>query len=80
MDQLRTDAGQMVERITDVIIKYKDLNLKTEEYVCLKVIALLQGEGEKILPVSPFQGLKRAPKINAKYVSKYQNTWGIKKN
>ena len=46
MDQLRTDAGSMVEKITDVIIAYKEFDLKVEEYVCLKIVALLHGEGE----------------------------------
>ena len=46
MDQLRKDAGEMVEKISDVILRYRDFDLREEEYVCLKVITLLEGEGK----------------------------------
>ena len=47
MDQLRQDVGNMVEKITKVIALFRQLRLRMEEYVCLKVIAMLAHEGEK---------------------------------
>ena len=41
MDQLRQDVGNMVEKITKVIAIFRQFQLKMEEYVCLKVIAMV---------------------------------------
>ena len=45
MDQLRQDVGNMVEKITKVIAIFRQFQLKMEEYVCLKVIAMVSQEG-----------------------------------
>lgn len=45
MDQLRQDVGLMVEKITHVTLMFRRIKLNMEEYVCLKVITMLnQGE------------------------------------
>merc|ERR1719297_274247 len=44
MDQLRQDVGNMVEKITKVIAIFRQFQLKMEEYVCLKVIAMVAQE------------------------------------
>merc|ERR550532_3422139 len=44
MDQLRQDVGNMVEKITKVIAIFRQFHLKMEEYVCLKVIAMVSQE------------------------------------
>ena len=49
MDQLRQDAGNMVEKITKVIAIFRQFQLQMEEYVCLKVIAMVSQEGKKNL-------------------------------
>ena len=49
MDQLRQDVGNMVEKITKVIAIFRQFQLKMEEYVCLKVIAMVSQEGNKQL-------------------------------
>ena len=41
LDQLRQDVGLMVERITHVTMMLQRCHLRMEEYVCLKVIAML---------------------------------------
>lgn len=41
MEQLRTDVGQMVEKMTQITIMFRRIKLKMEEYVCLKVYVLL---------------------------------------
>ena len=41
LDQLRQDVGLMVERITNVTMMLQRSQLRMEEYVCLKVIAML---------------------------------------
>jgi len=41
MDQLRQDVGTMVEKITKVIAVFRSCHLRMEEYVCLKVIAMV---------------------------------------
>ena len=46
MDQLRQDVGNMVEKITKVIAIFRQFQLKMEEYVCLKVIAMVSQEGK----------------------------------
>ncbi|KAL0275966.1 UNVERIFIED_CONTAM: hypothetical protein PYX00_003662 [Menopon gallinae] len=46
MDQLRQDVGLMVEKITHVTLMFRRVKLRMEEYVCLKVITMLnQGRG-----------------------------------
>jgi nuclear receptor subfamily 6 group A len=46
MDQLRQDVGNMVEKITKVITSFRDFRLSMQEYVCLKVVAMLTQDGE----------------------------------
>lgn len=41
MDQLRQDVGLMVEKITHVTLMFRRIKLTMEEYVCLKVITML---------------------------------------
>ncbi|XP_033227993.1 hormone receptor 4 isoform X2 [Belonocnema kinseyi] len=41
MEQLRQDVGLMVEKITYVTHMFRRVKLRMEEYVCLKVIAML---------------------------------------
>ena len=48
MDQLRQDVGNMVEKITKVIAIFRQFQLKMEEYVCLKVIAMVSQDGKFI--------------------------------
>ena len=48
MDQLRQDVGNMVEKITKVIAIFRQFQLKMEEYVCLKVIAMVSQDGKYI--------------------------------
>ncbi len=45
MDQLRQDVGNMVEKITKVITSFRDFRLSMQEYVCLKVVAMLTQDG-----------------------------------
>lgn len=45
MDQLRQDVGTMVEKITKVITSFRSFRLSMQEYVCLKVVAMLTQEG-----------------------------------
>ena len=48
MDQLRQDVGPMVERITKVITSFRNFRLTMQEYVCLKVVAMLSNaEGNR---------------------------------
>ena len=47
MDQLRQDVGNMVEKITKVIAIFRQFQLKMEEYVCLKVIAMVSQDGKE---------------------------------
>ena len=49
MDQLRQDVGNMVEKITKVIAIFRQFQLKMEEYVCLKVIAMVSQDGKKFV-------------------------------
>lgn len=44
MDQLRHEVGIMVEKITHVIVMFRRLRLTMDEYVCLKVITMLNHE------------------------------------
>ena len=45
MDQLRQDVGIMVEKITKVIAVFRSCHLRIEEYVCLKVLAMVAEDG-----------------------------------
>jgi len=47
MDQLRQDVGIMVEKITKVIAVFRSCHLRIEEYVCLKVLAMVAEEDGK---------------------------------
>ena len=50
MDQLRQDVGTMVEKITKVITTFRNFRLTMQEYVCLKVVAMVTTpEGIKFL-------------------------------
>ncbi|TRY63599.1 hypothetical protein TCAL_12581 [Tigriopus californicus] len=57
MDQLRQDVGNMVEKITKVIALFRQCKLKMEEYVCLKVIAMVATAGrmDKLTIFIPFK-------------------------
>ena len=46
MDQLRQDVGPMVEKITKVITSFRNFQLSKQEYVCLKVVAMLTQDGK----------------------------------
>ena len=48
MDQLRQDVGTMVEKITKVITTFRNFRLSMQEYVCLKVVAMLTQEGKEV--------------------------------
>ena len=41
MEQLRREVGVMIEKITLVTVMLRSLGVTMQEYVCLKVIALL---------------------------------------
>ena len=41
IDQLRAEVGSMVEKLTQVTMNLRRLRIRQEEYVCLKVIAML---------------------------------------
>lgn len=41
MEQLRQDVGLMIEKITHVTLMFRQIKLTMEEYVCLKVITML---------------------------------------
>ncbi|XP_057657601.1 hormone receptor 4 isoform X3 [Diorhabda carinulata] len=41
IEQLRQDVGLMIERITHVTLMFRQIKLTMEEYVCLKVITML---------------------------------------
>jgi len=45
MDQLRQDVGNMVEKVTKVITSLRNFRLTIQEYVCLKVVAMLTEDG-----------------------------------
>ena len=46
MDQLRQDVGNMVEKVTKVITSLRNFRLTIQEYVCLKVVAMLTEDGK----------------------------------
>lgn len=41
MEQLKTDVGLMVEKMTQITIMFRRIKLRMEEYVLLKVYILL---------------------------------------
>ena len=49
MDQLRQDVGTMVEKITKVITTFRNFRLTMQEYVCLKVIAMVTTQEGRML-------------------------------
>lgn len=52
MEQLRQDVGLMIEKITHVTLMFRQIKLTMEEYVCLKVITMLnQGNQTRFLLV-----------------------------
>jgi nuclear receptor subfamily 6 group A len=55
LDQLRQDVGQMVERLTFLTRSFRRLGIRIEEYVTLKVIAMLQNTGTKSPEVGVIQ-------------------------
>ena len=55
MDQLHQDVGNMVEKITKVIAGFRQLQLKMEEYVCLKVISMVSSDGKFNLKFDLFE-------------------------
>ncbi|ODN02805.1 Hormone receptor 4 [Orchesella cincta] len=55
IDQLRQDVGQMVERLTHLTRTFRRLGIRTEEYVTLKVISMLQNTGTKSNEVGQIQ-------------------------
>ena len=63
MDQLRQDVGNMVEKITKVIATFRQFQLKMEEYVCLKVIAMVSQDGKlsQINQIAASQNLQKWP-------------------
>ena len=46
MDQLRQDVGNMVEKVTKVITSLRNFRLTIQEYVRLKVVAMLTEDGK----------------------------------
>jgi nuclear receptor subfamily 6 group A len=46
LEQLKQDVGLMVERLTFLTRTFRRLGIRLEEYVSLKVIAMLQNTGE----------------------------------
>jgi len=56
LEQLRQDVGQMVERLTYLTRSFRRLGIRLEEYVTLKVIAMLQNTGELGLGFSVVRG------------------------
>ncbi|XP_048506500.1 hormone receptor 4 isoform X2 [Athalia rosae] len=55
MDQLRQDVGLMVEKITYVTLMFRQVKLRMEEYVCLKVITMLSQAREGTLELEQIQ-------------------------
>ncbi|XP_054709147.1 hormone receptor 4-like [Uloborus diversus] len=45
LESLRNEAGELVEKLTELIATFRKLQLSLEEYVCLKVVAMLNQEG-----------------------------------
>ncbi|MPC08346.1 Hormone receptor 4 [Portunus trituberculatus] len=60
MDQLRQEVGVMVEKITHVTLALRKIKIQIEEYVCLKVIAMLN---------QPRSGHKELEVIQERYMN-----------
>jgi len=41
VDELYREVGDIVQKLTDIVLNFRRLGLTREEYVCLKVILLL---------------------------------------
>lgn len=41
IDELYREVGDIVQKLTDIVLNFRKLGLTREEYVCLKVILLL---------------------------------------
>lgn len=48
IEQLRQDVGLMIEKITHVTMMFRQIKLTMEEYVCLKVITMLNQGKENL--------------------------------
>lgn len=58
MDQLRQDVGLMIEKITHVTLMFRRVKLTMEEYVCLKVITMLnQGKRRPVVNVDVYSAV-----------------------
>ncbi|CAG7816895.1 unnamed protein product [Allacma fusca] len=55
VEQLRQDVGQMVERLTYLTRAFRRMGVRIEEYVCLKVITMLQTTGTRSPEVGVIQ-------------------------
>ena len=73
LDQLRQDVGLMVERITHVTMMLQRCQLRMEEYVCLKVIAMLSQRKYQFLP--KFNRLNDLIRLNQLKSHFCQLTW-----
>lgn len=63
MDQLRQDVGLMIEKITHVTLMFRRIKLTMEEYVCLKVITMLnQGKCTCNRPLQSYKLYKNSKK------------------
>lgn len=65
LDQLRQDVGLMVERITHVTMMLQRSQLRMEEYVCLKVIAMLSQRESTLLFARPNETILTIQSINS---------------
>ncbi|GBL83414.1 Hormone receptor 4 [Araneus ventricosus] len=61
LEQLKAEAGQLVEQLTQLTATFKKLQLCLEEYVCLKVVAMLNQEG--------YQGQREIELIQERYLT-----------
>ncbi|XP_076352080.1 uncharacterized protein LOC143247624 [Tachypleus tridentatus] len=61
LDQLRLEAGPLVEHLTQLSSAFRQMRLCTEEYVCLKVIIMLNQE--------EYQGQRELEAIQERYLA-----------
>ncbi|GFY78978.1 hormone receptor 4 [Trichonephila inaurata madagascariensis] len=61
LEQLKVEAGQLVEQLTQLTATFRKLQLCVEEYVCLKVVAMLNQEG--------YQGQREIELIQERYLT-----------
>ncbi|GIX81328.1 hormone receptor 4 [Caerostris extrusa] len=61
LEQLKVEAGQLVEQLTQLTATFRKLQLCLEEYVCLKVVAMLNQEG--------YQGQREIEMIQERYLT-----------